>query len=128
MRTSSSSTSMMFSYCQIPLDTTPIPSPRGWTYCSADRGTVAVAGVVVARVELVADQGGTVAADILDLGQLGVGNNTTSRVSGVGGDNHSSTTGDLLGDLVGVDMVTILLRERDGDSGKLQEYTSVLGY
>lgn len=84
-----------------------------------DGATVAVAGVVVARVELVADEGGSATADVLDLSELGVGNDSAGRVSGVGGEDDGSTTGDFLGDLVGVDVVTIALGERDGNGGEL---------
>lgn len=42
---------------------------------------VAVARVVVARVKLIADQSGAAAANVLDLGQLGVGNDPAGRVS-----------------------------------------------
>lgn len=73
-----------------------------------DGGAVAVAGVVVARVELVADEGGTATADVLDLGQLRVGNDTAGGVSGVGGEDDRGTTGNFLGNLVGVDVISVL--------------------
>ena len=47
-----------------------------------------------------------------------------SRVTGVGGQQHLSTTGDFLGDLVGVDVVVVLLRERNGDGSNLPETVS----
>lgn len=93
---------------------------------SRDGGTVAVAGVVVARVELVADEGGTTTADVLDLGQLRVGDNTTSGVSGVGSEDDRGTTGNFLGNLVGVDVISILFRERDGNGRELWYLISLL--
>lgn len=86
--------------------------------------TVAVASVVVAGVELVADKGGTATANVLDLSQLGVGNDTAGRVTGVGGEDDGSTTGDFLGDLVGVDVVSILFGQRDRNSSKLYNVIS----
>lgn len=91
---------------------------------TTDSGTVAVSGVVVSTVELVQNQSSTVTADILDIGELVLGDKVAGRVTGVGGQEHLSTTGDLLGDLVGVDVVVILLRQRDGDRSDL-EYPNV---
>ena len=48
-----------------------------------DGGAVAVAGVVVAGVELVHDQSGTVPADVLDLSEFGVLNDLTSGIARV---------------------------------------------
>lgn len=86
---------------------------------SGDSRTVAVAGVVVARVELVADKGGARAADVLDLGEFGVGDDAAGRVSRVGGEDDGGSSSDFLGDLVGVDVVSVLLGERYGDGGEL---------
>jgi hypothetical protein len=86
---------------------------------SRDGGAVAVASVVVSRVELVADKGGAATADVLDLGELRVGNDSAGGVSGVGGQNDGGTTGNFLGNLVGVDVIAVLLGQGDGDGGKL---------
>lgn len=45
--------------------------------------SVAVTSVVVARVKLIADQGGSATANVLNLGQLRVGNDSAGRVSGI---------------------------------------------
>ena len=76
-------------------------------------------GVVVPRVELVADEGGATSADILDLGQLRVRDDASGRVSRVRCQNDRGSAGDFLGDLVRVNMVAILIGERDGDRGEL---------
>lgn len=85
-----------------------------------DGGAVAVARVVVARVELVADKGGAAAAQILDLGQLGVGHHTARRVAGVRRQDDRGAACDLLGNLIGVDMIAVLLGQGHGDGGKLR--------
>lgn len=84
-----------------------------------DGGAIAGAGVVVTRVELVADEGGAAAANVLDLGQLGVGDDSTGGVARVGGEDDGGAAGDLFCNLVGVDVVTVFLLQRDGDGGKL---------
>lgn len=70
-------------------------------------GAVAVAGVVVAGVELVADEGGASTADVLDLGELRVGYDAASRVAWVGGEDDGGSAGNLLRDLIGGDCVSI---------------------
>ena len=89
------------------------------TYSRADGGAVAVARVVVARVELVADQGGALAADVLDLGQLRVLDDEAGRVARIRGDDDAGAAGDFLSDLVRVDVVAVLFRERDRNGSKL---------
>jgi hypothetical protein len=84
-----------------------------------DGRTIAVAGVVVSRVELVTDKGGAASAKILNLGQLRVGNDSAGRVAGVGGKDDGGTTGDFLGNLVGVDVVAVLFGEGHGDGREL---------
>jgi hypothetical protein len=85
---------------------------------------VAVARVVVARVELVADEGGAATADVLDLGQLRIRDDPAGRVARVRGQDDGSTAGNLLGDLVGVDVVAILLGQRHGNGSKLFSHKS----
>ncbi len=82
-------------------------------------GSVAVAGVVVARVELVADKGRASTANVLNLGQLGVGHDTARGVARVGGQNDRGTAGNFLCNLVGVDVVAVLFIQRDGNRRKL---------
>ena len=89
------------------------------TYSRADGRAIAVAGVVVARVELVAHKRGTLAAQVLDLGQLRVLDDAAGRVPGVGREDHAGAAGNLLGDLVGVDVVAVFLGQGDGDGGEL---------
>lgn len=48
-----------------------------------DDGAVAVCGVVVSAVELVHDQSRAVSADVLDLGEFGVGDHLAGWVTGV---------------------------------------------
>lgn len=91
---------------------------------SGNGGSVAVAGVVVARVKLVADECGTATANVLDLCKLGVGDDAAGRVSGVGGKNDRGTAGDFLGNLVGVNVVAIFLGQRDGNGSKLNVLVS----
>ena len=82
---------------------------------------VAVGGVVVAGVELVADQSGTLAAEVLDLAQFRIGDDAAGGVAWVGGDDDGSAAGDFLGDLLGVDVVAVFLRQRDGNGGEVLE-------
>ena len=96
-------------------------------YGGADGGTIAVAGVVVARVELVHDERGALPADVLDLGKLGVGNDTPGWVPGVGSQDNAGAAGDFLGDLFGVDVVAVFLGQGDRDGGELQGNKSVSG-
>lgn len=88
---------------------------------TTDGGTIAVSGVVVSTVELVQNQSSTVTADVLDISQLVLGNEVAGRVTRVGGQKHLSTPGNLLGDLVRVDVVVVLLRQRDGDRSDLEQ-------
>lgn len=88
-------------------------------YGSADGGTIAVTGVVVPGVELVADKGGALPADVLDLGQLGIGDDPAGRVPRVRGQNDTSATSNLLGNLVRVDVIAVLLGQGDWNSGEL---------
>jgi hypothetical protein len=90
------------------------------TYSSADGSTITVAGVVVARVELVAHKGGALPADVLDLGQLRVLNDAAGRIPRVRRENDASAAGDFLGDLLGVDVVAVFLGQGDGDGGELR--------
>lgn len=84
-----------------------------------DSSSVAVAGIVVARVELIANKGCAATADVLDLGQLGVGDHSTGRVTGVRGYNDGCTSRDFSSDHVRMDMVAILFRKRRGDGSEL---------
>lgn len=82
--------------------------------------TVAVAGIVVSGVELIADKGGAASAEVLDFSQLGVGNDSAGGIARVGGKDDRGTTGDFLGNLVGMDVVAVLLGKGDRDGCKLQ--------
>lgn len=127
IRTSSSSTSCTFS-CFRGAPTSVLPGPvrcprrgrRFEAYRGGDGLAIAIRGVVVTRVELIADEGRTATADVLDLGQLRVLDDTAGRVAGVGGQDDTGTTGDLLCDLVRVDMVAILFVQRNRDGSELK--------
>ena len=82
-------------------------------------GPVAVAGVVVATVELIHDQCSSVTADILDLGELRVLDYFPRRIAGVRGQDDRGSSCDLLGDLVGVDVVVVRFGKRGRDSCEL---------
>ena len=84
-----------------------------------NRSSVTVAGVVVSGIELVTYKGGAAATNVLNLGQLRVGNDTPGRIARVRGQDDRGATGDFLGNLVGVDMVAIFLGQRDRNSSKL---------
>lgn len=86
-----------------------------------DGAAVAVARVVVTRVELVADESGTATANILDLSQLRVLDNTAGRVAWVRGQNDGGTASNLFRNLVRMDVVSVLFGQRDGNSSKLDE-------
>lgn len=86
---------------------------------AADGGAVAVGGVVVTTVELIQNQGRAVTANVLDLCQLVVLHEVAGWVTRVRGQQHLRATSDFLGDLIGVDVVVILLRQRDGNGSNL---------
>lgn len=125
--TSSSSTSMTFSWCNLSVWGCFVSLRRLQSYSSADGRAVAVAGVVVARVKLVADQGGALAADVLDLGQLRILHDAAGRVARVGGQDDAGAAGNLLGDLVRVDVVAVLFGQRDRNGGELKLSVSQRG-
>lgn len=137
MRTSSSSTSWTFSCCeaaQVSVTSSLScfaelpPCSTGMcvhehpllTYRSGDGLAIAVRRVVVARVELVADEGRAAAADVLDLGQLRVLDHTTRGVARIRSQDDTGATSDLLRNLVRVNVVVILFGERDGDRSELE--------
>lgn len=86
---------------------------------TTDGAAVTVRGIVVAAIELIQNEGGAVTADVLDLSQLLVRHEVTGGVTRVRGQQHLSTTGNLLGNLVGVNMVVVVLRQRNGDRSNL---------
>lgn len=86
-----------------------------------NHGAVAFGGVVVAAVELVHDEGGTVTADVLNLAQFRIRDHLACGVARVGGEDDRSTAGDFLSDLVGVHVVLVVTRQRNGDSCDLKE-------
>lgn len=103
-----------------------------YTYSCRNCRAITVGGVVVAAVELVADEGCATTANILDLSQLWVLDHTTRRVTGIGGQNHTGASCNFLGDLVRVDVVTIVLMQRNWNSGELKcaniSSATVLGF
>lgn len=86
---------------------------------STDGAAVAVGGIVVAAIELIENKGGAVTADVLDLSQLIVRHEVTSGVTRVRGEQHLSTASNLLGNLVGVDVVVVVLSQGNGNGGDL---------
>lgn len=85
-----------------------------------DGAAITVARVVVAGVELIADEGGPTTADVLDLGQLGVRNHSSRGIARVRRQDDGGAALDLLLNLRGVNVIAILLRQGDRDGGKLQ--------
>ena len=73
----------------------------------ADDAAVAGGSVVVAAVEFVHDEGGAVAADVLDLREFRVGDDLAGGVARVGGQDYGDAAGDFFGDFVGVDGVAV---------------------
>lgn len=90
---------------------------------STNRAAVTIGCIVVATVELVQNQSRAVTANILDLGQLVMRHKVTRRVTGVRGQQYLGTTGNFLGNLVGVDVIVVLLRQRDRNGGNLRPNT-----
>ena len=90
------------------------------TYGSADGSAIAVTRVVVTRVELVTDEGGTVTAEVLDLGQLWVGDDSAGGIAWVRRKDHTSASGNLLADLFGVDVVPIVFAQGNRNGGELR--------
>jgi hypothetical protein len=80
---------------------------------STDGAAVAVGGIIIAAIELIKNEGGAVTANVLDLSQLVVRHEVASRVTRIGGKQHLGTTGNLLGDLVGVNVVVVVLGQRN---------------
>lgn len=72
-------------------------------------------------VELVHDQSGPLTADVLNLGKLRVGHNLAGRVTRIRGQNDGGTTGNFLSNLLRVDVVIVVARQRDGDGGEVLE-------
>ena len=79
------------------------------THSSTDSRPVTVTRVVVPGVELVNHQGSPFPTEVLDLGKLGVGHDPASGIARVGGQNDTGAASNLLGDLVGVEMVAFFL-------------------
>lgn len=94
-------------------------------FSRGNSSAVAVTGVVVSTVELIHDQRRSVTANILDLCQLGVLDYFTSRVTRVGGQYDGCSTGDLLGNLVGVDVVVVRFGKGRGNCCELYKSTTV---
>ena len=87
----------------------------------ARSSAVTVAAVVVARVELVEDDGGAVAADVLDQGHFVVFEGVAGWVAGIRGEDDGGAAGELFGDFVGVDVVAVFAGERGGDGDEVLE-------
>lgn len=95
---------------------------------TTDGGTVAIGGVVVASVELIKNQRGSVSADVLDTRQLFVGHEMSSGVARVGCQQHRRSTGDFLSDLIRVDVVVVILSKRDRDRSNLDTRLASVSY
>jgi hypothetical protein len=87
--------------------------------CGTDGGTIAVGGVVVSTIEFIHDESGSITAYILNFGEFGVLDYFSRGIAGVGGEDDGCSSGDLFGDLVRVDMVSICFTKRRWDSRKL---------
>ncbi len=73
--------------------------------------TVTIGGVVVAAVELIHDQSSSITADVLNLGELRVLHDLACWVTRVRSQDDRHAAGDLISDLIRMDMITIFLRE-----------------
>lgn len=91
---------------------------------TADRRAITIRRVVVATVELIQNQRRAVPTDILDARQLLIGDEVTRGVTGVGGENDGGSTSDLLGDLVGVDVIVVVFSEGHRDRSDLNRQFS----
>lgn len=80
----------------------------------ADSNAVAVAGVVVTTIEFVHDECCAVAADVLNLGELRVGDNLSGRVPWVTRQDHGSSPRDFFGNLIGVNMIAVFFIKGNG--------------
>lgn len=89
------------------------------TYGGTDGGAVAVASIVVARVKLVAHKGCPPTAKVLDSLQILAFDYLAGGVTGVRSEDYPCASGDFVGNLLRVDMVTVLLRERNWNCGEL---------
>lgn len=88
---------------------------------SGDAGAVAVAGIIVAGVEFIHDQGCSVTADVLNFGELRVLHDLPGRVTRIAGQDDRCASRDFLGDLVRVDVVAVVLGERRRDGSEILE-------
>ena len=90
--------------------------------CSGNGLAVAVTGIVVTTVEFVHDERRTVPADVLDLCEFGIADYLSGRVSWIGGQDDGGASGNLCGDLVGVDMIVVFVRQGRWDRRELRTY------
>jgi hypothetical protein len=84
-----------------------------------NRRPVTIASIIIPAIEFIHDQCRSVSADILDLCELGILDDFSGGVAGVGGEDYGGAAGDFLGDLVGVDMVSVGFCEGTGDCCEL---------
>ena len=87
----------------------------------ADGRAITVACVVIPAIELVHDQRGAIAADVLDFFEFGVGHDLASGVARIGGEDYGCAAGDFVGDLVWVNVVAVGFAQGGGDGGKVAE-------
>ena len=92
--------------------------------CTADRRAITIRRVVVATVELIQNQRRAIPTNILDARQLLIGDEVTRGVTGVGGENDGGSTSDLLGDLVGVNVIVVVFGEGHRDRSDLNRQFS----
>jgi hypothetical protein len=76
---------------------------------TTDRRSVTARCVVVSAVELVQNKSRAITAEVLDFHQLISRHEVACGITRVGGQQHLGTTGDFLGDLVGMDAVVVIL-------------------
>jgi hypothetical protein len=86
-----------------------------------DHSAIAVGRVVVAAVELIHDKSCAVAADVLNLGELRVGDHLTGGVTRVRSQDDGGTASNLGCDEVGRHVVFVVLSEGNGDGGDVTE-------
>lgn len=86
---------------------------------TTQRRSIAVSGVVITTIKLIQDQGGTITANILNLGKIWVFNNVTSGITRVGCQKHRGTSSNLFCNLIRVDLIVVTFGKGYGDRREL---------
>lgn len=84
-----------------------------------DSGAVAVTEIIVARIELITNEGSATTANVLNLRKLGVADDSSSRIPWVRGQNDRRASRNLLGNFDRVNVVSVIFGKGDRDGSKL---------